>query len=76
MVNWSFLDDRQPRLFLGLWLIFCGFLRFIFVLFCLMQLGVQNERLQHQQQQLVPSKASLGRFFERGLVLVKRFLFC
>jgi hypothetical protein len=27
----------------------------IFVFFCLMQLGLQNAQLQHQQQQLLPS---------------------
>jgi hypothetical protein len=30
-------------------------------LFCLLQLGVQNAQLQHQQQQLLPSPVSLSK---------------
>jgi hypothetical protein len=39
-----------------------------------MQLGLQNEQLQHQQQQLLPSAASLGYFLEKARF--ERGVFC
>jgi hypothetical protein len=48
---------------------FCGF-------FCLMQLGVQNEQLQHQQQQLLPC-VGFKIFFWKDLdVGAGRLFFC